>query len=459
MWKNQRIYILGAGKSGIAAAEYLAEQGAAVWLNDEKNKDAFDPCTLEKLAAKGVILDLGRTADPLSIKADLIMQSPGYPADKPVLLEAAAAGIPVVSEIELGYLATKASIMGITGSNGKTTTTSLLGEIMKKAFSNVFVGGNIGTPFISEAGKLAAEDWAVLELSSFQLETIRSFRPKIGLILNMTPDHLDRHKTFENYCEAKWRIAEFQDASDWLVLNYDDPMIRQWAEEKTSVKSRKLFFSRKTELSEGVWVDGRGMIMVSLLGEQTPVMATTDIRIPGAHNLENVLAAVGAAFAAGVKPEQIAQAIREFKGVAHRIEPVEEIHGVLYVNDSKATNTDAAIKAMDSFSRPILLIAGGLGKGGSYYDMIEKVKEKVKWLVLIGDDADKIEAAALEQGYQRIQRAGSLAEAVDFCASHASSGDVVLLSPACASYDMFKNYGHRGDAFKELVRALPGVKA
>lgn len=459
MWKNQRIYILGAGKSGMAAAEYLADQGAAVWLNDEKNRDAFDPCALEKLAAKGVILDFGRTAEPLSIKADLIMQSPGYPADKPVLLEAAAAGIPVVSEIELGFLSTRASIMGITGSNGKTTTTSLLGEIMKKAFRNVFVGGNIGTPFISEAGKLTAEDWAVLELSSFQLETIRSFRPKIGLILNMTPDHLDRHKTFENYCEAKWRIAEFQNASDWLVLNYDDPLIRQWAEDKTAVKSRKLFFSRKTELSEGVWVDGRGMIMVSLQGEQTPILATADIQIPGAHNLENVLAAVGAAFAAGVKPDQIAEAIREFKGVAHRIERVEEIDGVLYINDSKGTNTDAAIKALDSFNRPILLIAGGLGKGGSYHDMIEKVKEKVKWLVLIGDDADKIEAAALEQGYGQIHRAGSLTAAVDFCASHAFPGDVVLLSPACASYDMFKNYGHRGDAFKELVRALPGVRA
>lgn len=459
MWKNQRIYILGAGKSGIASAEYLAEQGASVWLNDEKNIEAFDPDVLEKLGAKGIALDLGREADPLSVQADLIIQSPGFPADKPVLLEAAAAGVPVVSEIELGYLATRASIMGVTGSNGKTTTTSLLGEIMKKAFQNVFVGGNIGTPFISEAGKLTAEDWAVLELSSFQLETVRSFRPKIGLILNLTPDHLDRHKTFENYREAKWRIAQFQETSDWLVLNYDDPMVRQGAEQKSAIKSRKLFFSRKTELAEGVWIDDRGMIIVSLQGERTPIMATSEIQIPGAHNLENVLAAVGAAFAAGVKPEQIAQAIREFKGVAHRIERVEEIEGVLYVNDSKGTNTDAAVKALESFNRPILLIAGGLGKGGSYHEMIEKVKEKAKWLVLIGDDAEKIQEAALAQGYTQIHRAGSLEAAVDFCAAHAASGDVVLLSPACASYDMFKNYGQRGDVFKELVRALPGVRA
>lgn len=459
MWKNKRIYILGAGKSGLAAAEYLAGQGAAVWLNDEKNKEAFDQSMLERLAAQGVNLELGCVGEPVSAAADMIMQSPGFPLDKPSLQEAAAAGIPIISEIELGYLATKASILGVTGSNGKTTTTSLLGEIMKKAFHGVFVGGNIGTPFISEAGKLHEGDWAVLELSSFQLETVRTFRPKVGVILNLTPDHLDRHKTFENYCDAKWRIAEFQEAGDWLVLNYDDPLVRQGAMEKKQIKSQKLFFSRKTELQEGVWVNRQGMILVSLHGKSEPILSVQEIQIPGAHNLENVLAAVGAAYAAGVKPEWIAQGVREFQGVAHRIERVMEIHGVLYVNDSKGTNTDAAIKAMESFERPILLIAGGLGKGGSYDDMIEKVKEKVKRLVLIGDDAEKIQAAALGKGYSAIFRADSLEAAVAYCAAEAVPGDVVLLSPACASYDMFKNYSQRGDLFKALVKALAGAKA
>ncbi|MEG1998167.1 MAG: UDP-N-acetylmuramoyl-L-alanine--D-glutamate ligase, partial [Clostridiales bacterium] len=386
MWDEGQnpVYVMGAGRSGVAAATFLAAAGAEVWLQDTKPFADLNQEALRQLAEQGVKLQLGCMADPVGVGAKLVMQSPGIPADQDSLQQARLAGIPVISEIELGFRVTQAKILGITGSNGKTTTTSLLGIILKKAYPDVFVGGNIGLPFIGTAKEL--KNWAVLELSSFQLETIASFRPKVALILNLTPDHLDRHKTFENYCAAKWRIAQFQQADDWLVLNYDDPLLRKAGEEPQGIRSQILFFSRRVRLNQGVWVDEAGIIQISWQGKSRPVLSVGEIKIPGAHNLENVLAAVAGAFGAGIPIPLIAAGIREFQGVAHRIEPVKKIAGVLYVNDSKATNTDAAIKAMESFQEPILLIAGGLGKGGSYGPMVEKIKEKVKRLVLIGDD-------------------------------------------------------------------------
>jgi UDP-N-acetylmuramoylalanine--D-glutamate ligase len=447
---------MGAGKSGIAAAQFLVEHGAKVWLNDEQSLNLLNTEALNSLASQGVHLELGMTGQALEHGVDLILQSPGVPLDNPTLSKAAAAGIPIISEIELGYLATKAPIVGITGSNGKTTTTRLIGNIMSKAYPEIFVGGNIGTPFILEAEKLTEAAWAVLELSSFQLETIRSFRPKIGVILNFSPDHLDRHKTYENYCAAKWRIAEFQKPTDYLVLNFDDPLIKE--ADLSGIKSQIIYISRKTQLNQGVWVNAAGEIRVSWQGREEAIMHISEIQIPGNHNLENVLAAVGTTFAAGVPSNFIAEGVREFQGVAHRIESVLEHQGVLYVNDSKGTNTDAAIKAIDAFQRPVILIAGGLGKGGSYQELAEKIKEKVKLLVLIGTDGDKIEETVRQTGFKQIYRAIDLADAVTVSAQKASEGDVVLLSPACASYDMFANYAERGNMFKSLVKVTVAAK-
>jgi len=451
MWKNSKVYIMGAGKSGLAAAEYFIRQGSQVWLNDEKEKNSLNGEAIDTLAAKGVIIELGFPGEPLKYQVDLIVQSPGIPLDKPALAQAAAAGIPITNEIEVGFQATKARTMGITGSNGKTTTTTLLGEIMKNTDTPVFIGGNIGIPFIEVAEELPEDSWAVLELSSFQLETIRSFRPNVGVILNFSPDHLDRHKTYENYCNAKWRIAEFQTADDYLVLNKDDSRICQYDLDR--IKSHKVFFSRKERLEEGAWVDANGIIQMSWKGVTVPILPAAALKIPGSHNLENALAAVAAAFVAGVDTKIIADSIMNFKGVPHRIETVVESGGVLFVNDSKGTNIDAAIKAIDAFDRPIILIAGGLGKGAGYQQLAEKIKEKVKLLVLIGQEKDKIEAAVREVGFTNIIKAASMEEAVAVSGSNAAAGDVVLLSPACASFDMFKSYAQRGDRFKEAVFA------
>lgn len=456
MWQKRKVYVMGAGKSGLAAADYLVRHGASVWLNDEKPRASFDEAVLCSLESRGVQLELGFEGQPVRHMVDYIIQSPGIALDKPALAEAAQAGIRIISEIELGYLANKAPIIGITGSNGKTTTTSLLGEIMQQTARPVFVGGNIGEPFIKAAEALTEDAWAVLELSSFQLEAIHSFRPYIGVILNLSPDHLDRHKTFENYCQAKLRIGEFQKPTDYLIINLDDHLLSNW--DLGKIKSQKLFFSRKQRVKQGAWVDETGMIQMSWQGRDAAIVPAKDRQIPGDHNLENVLAATAAAFMAGVAPEQIAAAIRNFKGVPHRIEPFLEKDGVLYVNDSKGTNTDAAIKAMEAFERPILLIAGGRGKGASYKKMAKKVKEKVKLLVLIGEDGDKIETAVRAVGYEQVLRANSMEEAVTICGEHAVSGDIVMLSPACASYDMFKNYSQRGECFKEAVLAWVAEK-
>lgn len=468
--KDRKVYIVGGGKSGLAALRFSMGRGARPCLNDGRKEQDFPPEILAELKEAGVALALGQEPDPLGFGAQLVVMSPGVPLDKPGLLAAARAGVPFTNEIELGYLSCAAPILAVTGSNGKTTVTSLLGGILKLEYPGAFVGGNIGRPFVEAAAELGEDQPAVLELSSFQLETIGAFRPRVAVILNLSPDHLDRHKTFENYCAMKWRITKNQDRGDWLILNYDDPLLRRGGLEILAGQAKEagltpglpkgprvLFFSRQEPLAEGLWLKGGSQLFLSAHGVDKLLFSAEGFALPGAHNKENLLAAAAAALAFGLPAESVRRGAMAFQAVEHRLEPVAEIGGVRYVNDSKATNVDAAIKALDSFEEPVVLIAGGRGKGASYRPFAEKIAEKASAVVLIGEDKDRIEKALLEQGFLWIFKTGSLEEAVELCRREARPGQVVLLAPACSSYDMFRNYEERGKAFKELVRRIAGA--
>ena len=475
MWRNKCVYLVGAGKSGVATAGWLLKQGARVFLNDQKPMDAFDEESLgglSYLADMGARLELGSAPDPLRCEAELVVASPGVPVDLPALEEARAKGIPVTNEIELGWQISHARIVGVTGSNGKTTTTSLIGQILDDAGYMPFIGGNIGTPFIQAAPEMGESDWAVLELSSFQLAGLLTLRAKIAVFLNLTPDHLDWHKSFDHYASSKWNIARFQGREDWLILNYDDPLLRQegerrlqsggaWIEGRPPVEGpRLLWFSQTDEPESGIFIDNEDWVAFrqngKAEGRAARIMPAGLFQLPGRHNRENLLAALGAGLALGISPYSLRQSANTFQGIEHRLEAVGEHKGILYVNDSKATNPDSAIKALDSYERPILLIAGGDGKDASFHELAEKIVEKAKTAVLIGRDRDKIVEALREKGYSDIRLADTLEEAVAACHVLAEPGDVVLLAPACASYDMFNNYEERGHTFKESVRSLIG---
>ena len=341
-------------------------------------------------------------------------------------------------------------IIGITGTNGKTTTTSLLGEIMKNYAQSSFVVGNIGNPYTSIALQTREDSVIVAEMSSFQLETIQTFRPRVSAILNITPDHLNRHHTMEAYIEAKENIAKNQTEKDTCVLNYEDDVTRAFGE---NVKSKVLYFSSQRILEEGIYLEN-GQIVLAMNGEKTPVCHVDELNILGTHNHENAMAAVGMAAAYGVPVDVIRRTLKEFQGVEHRIEYVAEKNGVVYYNDSKGTNPEAAVKAIEAMTRPTVLIGGGYDKGSEFDLYVKAFKDRVKLLVLIGQTSDKIEATAKKYGFTNIIKAESLKEVVDICAENAKDGDAVLLSPACASWGMFDNYEQRGRLFKEYVNAL-----
>ncbi|MGI6144785.1 MAG: UDP-N-acetylmuramoyl-L-alanine--D-glutamate ligase [Clostridia bacterium] len=442
--------VIGAARSGKAVVEFLIEQGALVYLNDLKKREDFKEDTLGFLEKMGVQLILGEHADIRELQPDYLIVSPGVPFTIPPLVEAKKLGIPVWSEIELAWRNTQAPLVAVTGTNGKTTTTALLGQIFADSGRKVFVGGNIGVPFISEARKLAAEDVAVLEVSSFQLETTENFRPQLAVILNITPDHLDRHDTYEGYKEAKKKIFCNQKGNDCLILNYDDAETRNLAR---LAKGRVLFFSQQHILNEGFYVSN-GWIVVKNKGQIIPVLKVEDLGIKGSHNLENALAAATAGWLMGVSVESLAQSLKTFPGVPHRLERVLTYQGVTYINDSKGTNPDASIKALEAYEQPIVLLAGGKSKGSDFLPFAQKIKERVKELVLLGQAASEIEEALKKVGYSRYQHAASFPEAVKLASQLAEEGDIVLLSPACASFDMFDNYEQRGDVFKELVQQL-----
>lgn len=452
MGQSQKVLVAGTGISGIAAARLLLDMGGEVVLYDGNTE--LDPDTLkgnfEEGASVSVLLgDLKRT-DLLGVEMCVI--SPGISLETPFVNVLDEAGIPIWSEIQLAYQCAKGKLAAITGTNGKTTTTALVGEIMKAHYESVFVVGNIGVPYTQMALETEDDSITVAEVSSFQLETIMDFRPDVSAILNITPDHLNRHHTMECYIEVKESIARNQTEADTCVLNYDDEALREFGESER-LKAKPVFFSSRQKLEEGYYLDG-DLIVYRHEGKALPVIDVHELHLLGRHNFENVMAAVAISMAMGVPLEKIQGVLRTFTAVEHRIEFVLERAGVKYYNDSKGTNPDAAIQAINAMPGPILLIAGGYDKQSEYDEWVEAFEGKVKYLVLIGQTRDKIAECAKAHGFTEIMYAEDMPEAVHVCASYANMGDCVLLSPACASWGMFKNYEERGDVFKECVRNL-----
>ena len=447
--KEKRILVFGSGISGIGAAGLLEKRDAIVTLYDGNDK-------LDKEVLRARISDdskveiiLGEFPEELYDRLDMMVISPGVPTDLPVVNKIRDKGITIIGEIELAYALGKGEILAITGTNGKTTTTALLGEIMKNAVDSAFVVGNIGNPYTTVVDETKDESVIVAEMSSFQLETIVTFRPKVSAMLNITPDHLNRHHTMEAYIDAKKNVAKNQTKEDTCVLNYEDEVLRKFGEEVTA---DVLYFSSQRKLEKGIYLEDGNIVYNN--GEPEVICHVDELKLLGTHNHENVMAASAMAAAYGVPMDVIRKTVKEFAGVAHRIEFVCEKNGVAYYNDSKGTNPDAAIKGIQAMNRPTVLIGGGYDKDSTYEEWIEAFDGKVTYFVLLGQTKEKIAQAARNCGFENIVMTESLEEAVEACARLAKPGDAVLLSPACASWGMFKNYEERGDKFKELVKAL-----
>lgn len=449
---DKKVVVVGTGVSGMGAVKLLSETSADITLydgNDKADRDEIlkkipDECDLR--------LIIGEMPDEVVKETDLLVISPGVPIDSDIVKLFEKENVPVWGEIELAYNFEKGTVFAITGTNGKTTTTTLVGEIMKKYNNQTFVVGNIGNSYTSEVLKTTKDSYTVAEISSFQLETIREFAPKGSAILNITPDHLNRHYTMENYAAVKesitknqWKVRE----DDYCVLNYDDKVLREFGK---TIKN-PVYFSRKEKPSKGAYLDGR-IIRYFDGKDDYEVMSVDDMHLFGNHNYENVMAAIAMTIEAGVPLNIIINVIKDFMGVEHRIEYVRDKNGVRYYNDSKGTNPDSSIKALEAMSRPTILIAGGYDKHSEFDEFIEAFDNKVKLMVLLGQTADKIEETAVRHGFTNIIKTDSLEKAVKICAENAVSGDVVLLSPACASWGMFKNYEERGKLFKEYVNSL-----
>ena len=444
---NKRVLVVGLGRSGVASALFLKARGARVTVSDAKPQDQFKD-EIPALLDQGIAVETGGHGERTFHGQDLIVISPGVPTDAPALVQARALGENVIGEIELAARFLPGPIVAITGSNGKTTTTTLTGEIISAGGHRTAVGGNIGTPAISLVEGATADTIAVLEVSSFQLETIQTFRPRIAVVLNVTPDHLDRHRTFAAYTDAKARIFENQQPQDFAVLNADDLTCVELA---ARTSAEVFWFSRTREVKQGTFVhDGR--IFFRDHSGQKEIMLVSEIPLKGAHNVENVLAAVCVGALLRCEPARIRKAVSEFKAVEHRLEYVATIRGVEYYNDSKATNVDATIKALESFPANIHLILGGKDKGSDYTVLNDLLRERVKRVYTIGAAAAKIESQIKDAA--EIVSAQTLESAIKRAAEAAKPGDIVLLAPACASFDQFRNYEHRGKTFKEAVRQL-----
>ena len=448
--KDKKVLVFGTGLSGIGAAALLYEKGAEPVIYDGNVKT--EPEQVKEKLGKDIparIL-IGDLPEEVLDELDLAVLSPGVPIDIPAVNMLRDRGIPIWGEVELAYANSKGNVLAITGTNGKTTTTSLLGEIMSLHQESVFVVGNIGTPYTGVALETDEESVTVAEISSFQLETIDTFRPKVSAILNITPDHLNRHHTMEEYIRVKESIAKNQGEEDTCVLNYEDEALREFGK---TLKCQVLFFSSLRTLEQGIYLE-EGRITYRNGEKKTVICHVSELNLPGRHNYENVMAAAGMALSYGVPAEEICMAVKQFQAVEHRIEYVTEKNGVVYYNDSKGTNPDAAIKGIQAMDRPTLLIGGGYDKESSYDEWILSFDGKVKYLVLLGETREKIARAARTCGFDNILFADTLEEAVKICAERAESGDAVLLSPACASWDMFPSYEVRGRKFKEYVRNL-----
>lgn len=448
---GKKIWIIGMARSGIAAANVLHAKGARVIISDGKEREDFDSNVIDSLLIKGVELRFKDDLAALPNDISLTVISPGLSIYHPVVAKLRERGIEVISEIELAYrLNPQIPIIAITGTNGKTTTTSLIGQILRNEGRNAKIAGNIGIPLVQEIANIDSNGIIAAEISSFQLEAIDKFTPHIAVLLNITPDHLDRHGTMEKYIETKGFLFQNQSKTDFAILNRDDENVVSLA---YAVPSEIIWFSRQQELDEGIFIRD-GKIVIRYQGLEYIIIEPQKIRIKGAHNLENSMAAIGAAFAAKVSINTIRDTLISFKGVEHRLEVVREIDGVLFINDSKGTNTDAAIKALDAYPNPIVLIAGGKDKGTSFASFARKIKERVKELILIGQAAPIIEAEVREEGFFNIHHCKTMEDAVRRADELAEKGDIVLLSPACASFDMFRNYEERGAVFKNAVNKL-----
>ena len=447
---GKRVLVFGSGKSGIGAADLLGQVGACPLIYDG-NAEIDKEAVLHKTEhVKEMEIYAGELPGEVQKSLDLVVLSPGVPTDLPLVKSFYEQGLPVWGEVELAYRIGKGRVLAITGTNGKTTTTALLGKIMSDAEDSVFVVGNIGTPYTSKALEMKENSTTVAEISSFQLETIEKFAPEVSAILNITEDHLNRHHTMEEYTRVKELIVKNQTRENYCILNYEDEVLREFGKH---IVPKTVYFSSARKLEEGIYLDG-DQIILKTDREEISVVRTGELKLLGTHNFENVMAAVAMAYYAGVPMESIRRSICEFTAVEHRIEYVTEKNGVVYYNDSKGTNPDAAIKGIQAMNRPTFLIGGGYDKGSSYDEWLNSFDGKVRCLVLIGQTKEKIRDAADRLGVCPCILCEDLEEAVKVCAEKANPGDAVLLSPACASWGQFDNYEQRGDMFKEYVKNL-----
>lgn len=456
-FQEKNVLVFGSGKSGIAAAELLEKQNANIFVFEGNEKQSVAEIKEKSESFAKAEIYVGTLPEEVMDKLDFVVLSPGVPTDLPLVNAMRDKKITIIGEIELAYQVAKGKILAITGTNGKTTTTTLVGEILSNYFKDVKVVGNIGIPYTSVAADTTEETVTAAEISSFQLETIVDFAPDVSAILNITPDHLNRHHTMEEYIRVKELITGNQTKDQVCVLNYEDEVLRTFGE-SGQVKAKVVYFSSLRELPQGIFLRGKEIVLRA--GEKEFVITTTDrLKILGRHNHENTMAAAAMAYYAGVPVENIKKSVENFVAVEHRIEYVTEKNGVVYYNDSKGTNPDAAIKGIQAMDRPTLLIGGGYDKQSSYDEWIEAFDGKVRFLVLIGQTREKIEETAHKCGFMNTILADNLEEAVKICAEKANKGDAVLLSPACASWGQFDNYEQRGRMFKEYVYALPEADA
>ncbi len=447
--KNKRALVVGLGKSGMAAALFLKQRGARVTVSDTRSAREL-ATQIPALLEAGIMVESGGHGLLTFGRQDLIVVSPGVPLETPEVAQALAIGLPVIGELELASRFLAGKVVAITGSNGKTTTTTLVGRMFADAGLPALVGGNIGLPVIELVGESTPETWDILEVSSFQLETVEKFRPRIAMVLNITPDHLDRHKTFERYAAAKARITQAQTAEDYLVLNAEDKAAQMVA---AKTRAQIYWFSSTRQIKQGAFVHGESVFFLSREGgKPEAVLPVAEIPLKGAHNVENVLAAVCAGRLAGIAAESIRATVAGFEAVEHRLELVRTVAGVDYYNDSKATNVDATMKALASFARGVHVILGGKDKDSDYTQLAPLLRERAVAVYLIGTAAEKIERELA--GVVKMVKAGTVVAAVASAAAAAKAGDVVLLAPACSSFDQFENYEHRGRVFREAVEGL-----
>ncbi|RQD73797.1 MAG: UDP-N-acetylmuramoyl-L-alanine--D-glutamate ligase [Candidatus Syntrophonatronum acetioxidans] len=450
--KGKEVVVLGMGLSGVSAAKLMAQEGAFVIINDCKGKEDLKTHLKELEPYKNLKTVMGgHPEDIVNKNTHLVVKSPGIPMNIKPVKKALELGIKIITEIEVAFSFINAPVIGITGTNGKTTTTTLIGEILKEDGRKVHLAGNIGVPLCDIAQKVSSDSFVVAELSSFQLEGIDNFKPYISVILNISEDHMDHHYNLENYLEAKKRIYKNQEEKDFLVINRDDSLLSQIP--RNEVKAKVIYFSTRQNLESGIYIQ-KEHIVIKEKGTVKTVCPVKETALPGKHNLENMLAASAVARAAGVEPQVIASTLRTFRGVPHRLEFVCSFNGVTFINDSKGTNINSTIKALEAFPQKVILIAGGKDKGSSFEELASYIQEKVKHLILMGETRGKIADSLEKIGFENYVFSRNMKEALEKAYQSAREGDLVLLSPACASWDMYNNYEERGNEFKKLANNL-----